>query len=252
LASRLATKQTSRLPASLIAVRIAPAADGAIRLMGGAAGIPDYKEWTEEKPTPLSREERKSNQSLTLICRIGLVTLIRTPGAIGAHDSVKARFRTKVQQKPHVQLRSREIAPKLPVIRQWQIMGRFHFDNDFVLDEKIQSLERDDLLEELNGNQHFPLYFVPELAKGPGERLDVNPFEEPVAKLVIDEVEGPNDRLGDLTMEQLDCLFCRNHSARSASSAQSASPTDFTAYRFTPMIIGGNGRPKGERKSVSR
>lgn len=124
---------------------------------------------------------------------------------------MKGGLRTKVEKQPDFELRSGQIAAQLAVISQVQIVGGFHFNDDFVVNQHVEPLQRDDLVIELNGHEDFPIHFVAKLPKHARQRLDIDPFEKSISELVVDQIERSNDRLSDFPMEQFDFPFRRCH-----------------------------------------
>jgi hypothetical protein len=118
-----------------------------------------------------------------------------------------------MEKEPYFQPRTPETAEELTMVGLAQFMCRFGLHDHTVLDQKIQPVQANPLVEEGNWNKDLALNLQPQFPKDTHEGLDIDLLEEAISKLVVNEIEGPNDLFRDLGVKEIDFHFWSGHAA---------------------------------------
>lgn len=107
-----------------------------------------------------------------------------------------------MEEQTHFDIRSAPVAQELLVSELPQYPGRFYLEDQLPVDEKIEPLDPNDFALEKHICDNFPEDLMAASAKYTRQRFHIHGFEEAVSKLVVDLVESPDRRLGQLTVDQ--------------------------------------------------
>jgi len=135
-------------------------------------------------------------------------------------------LRTEVQQQAHFQVRRAKVIEKLALVRGSERSGRFHFDDDSVLNQQIQPISSHLHASEHRLDQRFFDDMEATKSQLNRQRTAVDAFEKAESQLIVAEIEGADDRAGQLSLERWQSILpFLSHPSRSAFASSNSHRT---------------------------
>jgi hypothetical protein len=125
--------------------------------------------------------------------------------------SIELWLRTKVQNKPELEISRLQIVVKLASCGLVDLPDRLRFYDQSFVHNQVESLGSQFLPFVQDMNRYFPRHSVSSLEELPLKRRYVKAFEKPEPKVVVNLIKSSNHRMGELPLEEFDaCHKQRN------------------------------------------